>query len=326
MPPVALPDARVLVHIGLHKTGTTWLQQHFFSCEAYGFWSPLEAGASAKERVKAVGRMFLRDGRGRLIADEVFDATRLRERLSAYRVPDGLCAVTSAQRLSGHPLSNGFDRAAICRRIKDVFPNARILMVIREQRAMILSSYMQYLHRGGRHSLRFCVNPPWDHRLPVPDLQFWKYDRLIAMYQQAFGPENVLVLPYEMLRDRPQQYIAHICLYCGLAPPPDLPFARRSNARSQYFTDYHLRWMSFLLSSTFASHYNPAPFRRKLASIIARRIKQALATVVPEVLNQRTKDRLDCTIERMTRDVFVESNRRVEALMGIALADYGYDV
>ena len=50
--------------------------------------------------------------------------------------------VISHERLSGYPHSGGHDSKEIAHRLAAVFPNAKVVIVIREQKSMILSNYL----------------------------------------------------------------------------------------------------------------------------------------------------------------------------------------
>ena len=64
----------------------------------------------------------------------------------------GQVPVISSERLSGNPDASGFDSAYIATRIADAFPDAKILIMIREQTKLLVANYFQYLKRGGhRH-------------------------------------------------------------------------------------------------------------------------------------------------------------------------------
>jgi hypothetical protein len=66
----------------------------------------------------------------------------------------GLIPMVSSERLSGNPHSGGYDSAVLAERLHQVFPGARVLVMIREQRSMILSSWAQYVRVGGACLLR----------------------------------------------------------------------------------------------------------------------------------------------------------------------------
>ena len=66
----------------------------------------------------------------------------------------GLIPIYSNERLSGGPHTGGSDSAEIARRIKICAPSSKIIIIIREQEDMILSSYSQYIRAVGSASLK----------------------------------------------------------------------------------------------------------------------------------------------------------------------------
>jgi hypothetical protein len=183
---VPLSQSPVLVHVGLARTGTTWLQKHVFANSPHIF-TPADPSLEPMERAKQLARRLCKDDRERLINELDFDIDAFRRECDSIEVPAGKAAVISSERLSGSVLSGGFDRAIISRRIKAVFPKARILLVIREQRALLMSMYIQYLKYGGWHTIGDFVDPESDGRLPCFSPSYLMYDRLIGLYQDTFG-------------------------------------------------------------------------------------------------------------------------------------------
>ena len=79
--------------------------------------------------------------------------------------------------------------------LAELFPGARVLMLTRGYRSMVVSSYSQYVRTGGEEDFRgFCAQIL---RSDNP----WHYDRVAGLYESAFGAANVIVMPYELLRD-----------------------------------------------------------------------------------------------------------------------------
>ena len=72
----------------------------------------------------------------------------------------GLIPVLSYERLSGNPHSGGYDSKEIANRLVQVFPDAKILIVIREQKDIILSTYKQYIIEGGACTVKRYLHPP----------------------------------------------------------------------------------------------------------------------------------------------------------------------
>src|SRR5215211_2730079 len=196
---------RPLLHIGYHKTGTTWLQRHVFGDPKSGF-----------------SQM---SGAQRLIAVNAFDFKPKRIRRQMGRrigEAQGLVPVLSSERLSGEPQFGGYDSELIADRLAAVFPDARVLVVIRAQTSMFLSIYKEYIRRGGAASLRQYLAAPDDgYWMPRFRFEFLEYHRLIGYYQDLFGAESVMVLPYELLRTQPEAFLGQISGFVGtkVVPP-----------------------------------------------------------------------------------------------------------
>ena len=180
---------RPLLHVGYHKTGTTWLQNRFFIPE-YGYGKILDHDAVSALIVDAPD--CARDAGRLAAAADAGGAT-----LEPGRVP-----VVSSEILCGNPFHGGAGGAANARLLARAFPDARILITIREQRRTLVSVYMQYLSRGG-------TLPPGDFfaeenapGYPRFRAEHFRYDWLIGLYRDLFGASNVLVLTQEeMARD-----------------------------------------------------------------------------------------------------------------------------
>jgi hypothetical protein len=123
-------------------------------------------------------------------------------------------------------------RRRVCRRLRRTFGPASILLVTRGFESILISAYSQYVRVGGTLSLeshygtvaresRFEGLRPED----VGD-----YDAAIRLYRCTFGDENVLVLPYELLRDDPTRFLGRIEEHLGLEPKLAPPVPRLNPA------------------------------------------------------------------------------------------------
>ena len=174
----------LLIHIGYHKTATTWLQSRVFK-PRHGFHEVLDHAAVFDA----------------IIAPHPldFDPAPVRDRLAAARAaaPGDGVDVVSLEALSGLPYDGGRESALYAERLHRIAPEARILVTIREQVAVMASLYMQYLSRAGTQSpARFFDERPYPGYTKFSHRHFY-YDRLVARYQALFGPDNVFVLPLE---------------------------------------------------------------------------------------------------------------------------------
>ncbi|MFD1961125.1 hypothetical protein ACFSHP_22700 [Novosphingobium panipatense] len=211
---------RPLIHIGFHKTASTLLQQALFARPDLGFERPYN------DR-KFIQADFVRRG--------PFDGVPIERQVEYRRVAQeaaeaGRTLVISHERLSGYPGTGAFDGPIIAQRLKETFPDARILVFVREQLELIASYYLQYITDGGALSFRRLVTriQPGMYRKPQFDLDVFSFVKTINHYRSLFGSDNVLVVPYEALRRDGWQLARTIAQYAGQDPqayPPTYSIA-----------------------------------------------------------------------------------------------------
>lgn len=301
---------RPLLHIGYHKTGTTWLQKRVFPDESAGF--------SYVGDPRAVLRNFFPPNP--FDFDPAVARRRFRGRVDAAEAR-GLVPVISHERISGSPYAGGHDSRTTADRLGVVFPKARVLVTVREQADMILSVYKQYVQWGGAASLpKFLSPPPGVNRLPVFRHAFYEYHHLIGYYRDLFGDENVLVLPYELLRSRPGEFLESIDDFLGI--PAAEPVLDRANVSlSALSLALKRRANRFFVRDGL----NPAPFfdvgrANKILSRACRRLDE----VVPSDLLKRHDLRWRRFVEREVGDRYAESNAITARMTGIDLGAFGY--
>lgn len=177
---------RLLLHIGYHKTATSWMQQRLFVPE-HGY---RQVARHAEVWQHVVGKHGL-----------LFDAEDMKAaiRRGMSELRDDEVPVVSSEILSGHPFYGGIGSDVFARRLQEIAPDAGILISVRHQRRMLTSVYMQYLSRGGTMS-------PEKFFAGDPDLGFYgfrpehfEFHRLVGLYQSLFGAGNVYVLSQESL-------------------------------------------------------------------------------------------------------------------------------
>lgn len=298
---------RPLLHIGYHKTGTTWLQRHVFGDPGSGF--------------SQMG------GAQRLIAVNAFDfrPKRIRkqmERKMGQAHSQGLLPVLSSERLSGEPHFGGYDSELIADRLAAVFPNARILIVVREQTSMFLSIYKEYIRRGGAASLRQYLATPTDgYWLPQFRFEFLEYHRLIGHYQDVFGAENVMVLPYELLRTQPDTFLGQIGEFVGVRPAH--PWIRPVNVSLSAFALGLKRHANryFVLDGPV----NPAPpFDFPASNALLERLCRMLDAKLPIAVLDRQEHRWRLNAAREVGTRYAKSNALTAGLTGLDLRAFGY--
>ncbi len=298
---------RPLLHIGYHKTGTTWLQRYVFGDPMAGF--------------SQMG------GAQRLIAVNSFDFRPKRVGKQMGRKLDqaqaqGLVPVLSSERLSGEPHFGGYDSEPIADRLAAVFPNARILVVIREQTSMFLSIYKEYIRRGGAASLRQYLAAPSDgYWLPRFRFEFLEYHRLIRYYQDRFGAESVMVLPYELLLAQPGTFLGRIGEFVGVQILQ--PQVRSVNVSLSAFALGLKRQANRYL--VLDGPVNPAPpLDFPASNELLERMFRLLDSRLPVALHDRHERRWRRHAALMVGTRYAQSNALTSGLTGLDLQAFGY--
>lgn len=180
-------STRPLIHIGYHKTATTWMQRQLFM-PAHGYRQIATHEDVFKHIVEPHGLDF--------------SAQAMQEHIRAglTTLNAGEVPVISSEILSGHPFFGGRESDVYAARLSQIAPEARILISIRAQQKVLPSVYMQYVLRGGTmpYETFFAAENPLGFFTFSPD--HFKYDRLVEVYQRTFGKENVCVVKQEDLR------------------------------------------------------------------------------------------------------------------------------
>ncbi len=84
----------------------------------------------------------------------------------------------------------------ICNILKKFFTESKILIVTRNYDEIIRSNYSQYIKSGGDLGWEPYLNK-YLHLL----IKEYDFNYLINLYSSVFGKDNVIVIPYELLRD-----------------------------------------------------------------------------------------------------------------------------
>jgi hypothetical protein len=173
-----------LIHIGYPKTGSTFLQRWFAAHPQLAF---ADGGIAGFRDAYAIARESVAPR-----ADLLYRVTSC-EALTAPHASEGEVVEYGRER----PVDMTTSQSAACTALAELFPNALVLIVTRGFRSMILSSYSQYVRSGGDADLADLIAG----KTNLSALDPWNYDALIELYTRAFGEANVIVMPYELLRD-----------------------------------------------------------------------------------------------------------------------------
>lgn len=302
----------VLVHVGLHKTGTTWLQQRVFQAldgQGIAFCGDLDL----------IYRTFIVPEIAEFSVEPARQA--FADLLQTARTA-GQLPVISGESLAGRPFHTKYQRAVVAQRIAQVFPNARILLTIREQTAIIRSMYGQYIRFGYTSNIhQFLKRPPAGSSFsPVLDWDFYDFARLIREYRTFFAPDRVLVLPFERFVSDADWAMRRIGDSTGVDLSRDLPDtqpAKTSNPAWSVPAYNAVRTLNRFISQD-------ARWQRPRGRFSPNAIGYWANRLTPDRLRQRLDDRWRQIVAEAAGDYYQSSNRDASDLIGLDLGSLGY--
>lgn len=306
---------RPLLHIGYHKTGTTFLQRRFFNDKKSGL--ALAAGPP-RTRVPILNKNFIDVNPFEFDPDVARGSLEPAIKNAQNR---GLTPVVSHERFSGSPFAGGYDSNEMADRLAATFPEAQVLIVIREQASMLLSLYKLYVRQGGAMPLHQFVDSETGRiRVPSFRFDFLEYHRLIVYYAGLFGLENVLVMPYEMLKGTPDLFFERIGEFLGRSVFTPEPGSENVSASALALSVKRQINRHFI-----RDNLNPAPtFSPRFSNVELMRGIFKLDSEIPSDLQEVQERRWRSFVQQCVGEWYAESNALTVEITGLNLETFGY--
>ena len=303
-----------LIHIGFPKALSSWMQKSLFKPEQ-GFINVLDSLHTTIGLIDPTPFCF----------DESVCIGYIEDALKKNTYKKSLVPVCSAEALIGNPYCGGFNAKQNADRIKQLFPDARILFIVREQRQLMRSLYKTMMVWGMPHTIKRLLNPRDTSLAPQFNLDFLRFNLATAYYQQLFGNDNVLVLPYELFIEDPDFFTRAILQHAN-CPPTEafkrLPWKKKINTNQPLINLYLQRLFNLLLSSPF----NYAGILESTENRVYKRIKRSKHNLFPPYTDNWLENDFSKKVNSVFDGQFVESNNHLQKITGLDLAKYGYDI
>jgi hypothetical protein len=229
---------RVVIHVGLHKTATTFLQSRIFprlpgTTFVHPHHRPQPDDGPIERFVREV---FFRNAACVDVAAHSAAIERWIGALSSEPL------LVSTEALVGLPIENHATLLSNATLLAKVFPDAKIVLVIRRQDSWVVSAYAQLLRAGLSTTIERYLN--WDrtsetfgsfypsvYNGPNVDARDLAWERFDALYREVFGSESVLTLPFELFKDDPGAFVGELCAFVGCDAAPSFDPEERVNER-----------------------------------------------------------------------------------------------
>lgn len=197
--------AAVTIHLGLHKTASTFLQQHFFPLysDDLGYLNLRTHAPGFLAYLLHCNDLEWDPGTAiSLLEDELRQGDRWRcDRM-----------LISDEQLCGSPWDNVASRKCLFDRLHHLFPEARYFIVFRNQQDLVQSLYLQYVKMGGsaswkqflthdRHPLKFALG------------SYLNYGAYLNYIIAQVGKEMVTCFLYEDMKRDPMSYCTKLAAF-----------------------------------------------------------------------------------------------------------------
>jgi hypothetical protein len=308
---------KTYIHIGYPKNASTSLQTDFFPNIEGAYYLGCKYGCETsfvtKEFQDAMTSIAMHDSID-------FSYQEVKEKIES--AISGVDKKFDKMILSWEAFSNNVaDRGAIAERLNHLFPDASILIVIRNQLDSLQSMYsflVQQLGKNinlsyGRPSIEsfekwVVEQEEFPHRSYLRTL---KYYELIKEYQRLFGKEKVTVVLFEELVASPRTFFDKIHNFLNASG--NLPSVGKSNKgptkNQMIFYKLKARFPNLRLSRYFPRF------------VIALGKKILLNST-----GNRTKEELPAEVQARLLNLYRGGNQKLQEELKMDLAKYGYIV
>ena len=324
-------DKRVILHVGLHKTGTTFLQERVFPVlPGVRFVHPLHEPRPGDGPIEAFFlEMFFRNAAH---IDVAAHRARIHDWLAGVPEPTVL---VSSEAIVGWPVENHSNFRVNADLLAELFPAAQVILVTRRQDKWVESAYSQVLKAGfstsierylnfrdgrfGRYNIGLYHGPNVDAR----DLDWGMFD---AHYRRRFGEQAVLTLPFELFIADGHEFLRRLYAFMELGEDAGV------------FPDTEERvntsWSPLAASVARLVNKVPMPVKRALRDRLgkgwhpANLVSETVDRLRPESSQGKGKGKgkkfLPPELGEQLMSLHRENNRRLGERIAVDLSAYGY--
>lgn len=312
---------KVILHVGYPKSGSTWLQDNLFSNKNNCFQSIFPNKQARREFIELLMKKDIFSFDKNEIQDYVNDKF-----YDLFKKSDIKTIVISCEDFVGpiHDQGKSIQKDTLDR-LKLIFPNAKILLILREQISCLLSQYYQQIRGGSTISLERGLQRKnvLDH--PGEKIickEFYEYDKTVEYLIKLFSKKNIKVYLFEDMFKNMSRFIRHLNSFCKTS-------INKSNYSLKNFKKGIpsssvpvRRIMSFFISKD-----NANPMRYIFPQFLYWRVYVKLMRRVDSLLrpfDKAYKSRHIKVVLKLTGNSFAESNKRLKKIYKLNLKKFGY--
>ena len=196
---------KIILHIGYHKTGTTFLNRKFFPAhqDVHHLGKPFDVDSPIREIIE------------RVIGIKKYDADRCKKLYEKHIEPfrkDKIVTISDGRIVKCIVNDN---LTEIPKRLMDITSEISVIIVIRQQYDYLKSLYVQKVGVDNeKKSFDEWFDSNWEDGAQLK--KQLSYSDKIQAYVDILGEENVGVFLYEKFRNNGKGFLQDICKFIGL--------------------------------------------------------------------------------------------------------------
>jgi hypothetical protein len=211
--------------------------------------------------------------------------------------------------------------------LKLTFPNAKILIIIRNQLSYITSSYAFRVTLKGLETRSFEKFLAQEGERGVFDRL--EYHNLIGYYINLFGSNNILVLPLELLSQDSHRFIEELGEFAGLDinPKEILNIARSRPTSNSSIKNQNIINFMRIINRAFGFIISKQKYMGVNIGDKYYKTKEKIVPLIDSFWSDNKQDiRIPQEIEKQLIEKYKISNLHLQSMIDVDLNTYGYPI
>jgi hypothetical protein len=316
---------QIILHVGLHKTGTTFLQERVFpALPGVRFVHPLHYAQPSDGPIE------------RFILELMFrnaaciDVERHRKRIYGWLAQlHEHTVLISSEAIVGWPIENHSNLAVNAEYLARVFPTAKIWLVVRRQDRWVESAYAQLLKAGFSTTIERYLNYRAEgqggrfdrynvglYNGPNVDARDLDWNAFDLHYRARWGRDAVLTLPFELFNEDSAGFLRRFYSFAGVSDGVFPDTSERINER----------WSPLAAGVAKLVNKVPMPVKRALRDRVGKQWHPSavLGRTLPDAWLLGRSSALSPELGAALLELHRADNQALGQRIGIDLGAYGY--
>lgn len=299
-----MSNYQIFFHVGYPKAASTSLQLNLFSCHS----EIHDLSKSIKERKRKLQENFYKSLKSNYFSVEAnYDIFSY---LSTEKIN-----VFSHENMVDEFDNEFVNKELRANRIKTLFPNAKIIMIIRQQNELLRSLYDFWTVKP-QNNINLWLKDLFDNKHQNPHyLSCLEFDKVIKLYQSLFGRDNVKILIFEELKFNPINFGHELSDFMNISEEETIYNLSKKplNTYNSEFHKYHILRKK-ILPNVKLNQYLP--------DFLLKTTKRSILNFLKQIKTQ--KSNISENNIALIKNYYKQSNQNCIKLTGLDLDKYNY--